>query len=118
MFAVQVRRSAGGARRLVVSLSSATDMNILRLIVAVAAMLFTGFSTLTMWVFSAAALANASEASIQRVKHWVIGCSSCSFVCIAAGIWLLRAKRPGWAAGVAIFPAIVMGGIFAWKIIS
>lgn len=81
-------------------------------------MLFTVFSTVTMWVFSAAAVANADAASIQRVKLWVMGFSSFSLVGLLAAVWLLRMKRHGQAAGIALLPSIVMGGTLLYKLLG
>ena len=92
-------------------------MHILKTIGSAAAMIFTAGSMLTMWVFAAASLANnTSEASLQRVKLWVLNFSLLSCAGIAAGIWLLFRKRYGWSAGVALFPAAFMLATLLWKV--
>jgi hypothetical protein len=86
-------------------------MNALQRIGAVASMIFTAVSMLTMWVFSAASLANnTSEASLREVKLWVLYFSVLSLAGIGVGIWLLYLHRPGRATIVSLLPAIVMGG--------
>lgn len=76
---------------------------------AIAAMIFTAGSTLTMWVFSAAALANnQSEESLRQVELWVASFSLLSMAGIGVGIWLLRRKRPGRSALASLLPAAVM----------
>ena len=72
-------------------------------------MIFTAGSTLTMWVFAAASLANnKSEASYERVKLWVLNFSLFSLAGIGVGIWLLVQKRHGWSVGASLLPAFVM----------
>ena len=72
-------------------------------------MIFTAGSTLTMWVFASASLANnQSEASYERVKLWVLSFSLLSLAGIGAGIWLLVRKRYGWSVGASLLPAFAM----------
>lgn len=92
--------------------------SILPMIGAALCIVFTAFSTATMWVFSAAALANASHESIQRVKLWVAGFSSLSLVCVVVALWLLCAQRAGRSAAFALLPSVVMGACLAYKLIS
>lgn len=92
-------------------------MHILKTIGSIAAMIFTAGSMLSMWVFSAASLANnSSEASLHRVKLWLLNFSLLSCAGIAAGIWLLVRKRYGWSAGAALLPAAFMLAALLWKI--
>jgi hypothetical protein len=92
-------------------------VNVLKTIGSIAAMFFTAGSTLAMWVFAAASLANnTSEASLQRVKLWVLNFSLCSAAGIAIGIWLLCQKSYGWSTGISLLPAIAMGGTFIYLI--
>ena len=92
-------------------------MNILQSIGAIASMIFTAGSMVTMWVFSAAALANnTSEESLRQVKLWVAGFSVLSVVGIGVGIRLLYMHRPGWATIISLLPAIVMGGTLIYLV--
>lgn len=92
-------------------------MNILQTIGAIAAMIFTAGSTLTMWAFAAASLANnKSEESLHRVKLWVLNFSLLSAAGICVGIYLLVSKRYGLSIGVALLPAAVMLIALVWQI--
>lgn len=76
---------------------------------AVAAMIFTAGSMVTMWVFSAAALANNTDpAAAHEVGWWVSGFSLLCVAGIGGGIWLVIRGCRGWSAGVSLFPAVVM----------
>lgn len=92
-------------------------MKVLQIIGAIAAMIFTAVSTVTMWIFAAASLANANPDSIQRVKIWVLNFSLLSFSGIGIGIWLLVGKRYGLSSGVSLLPAAVMFIALFWQII-
>lgn len=93
-------------------------MNVLQTIGAIAAMIFTAGSTVTMWVFAAASLANNKSAeSLARVKLWVLNFSLLSLAGIGVGIWLLVSKRYGLSMGVSLLPAAVMLAAFVWQII-
>ena len=92
-------------------------MKLLQTIGCIAAMIFTTGSMLTMWVFAAASLANnKSEASLLRVKLWVLNFSLCCLVGIGISIWRLMGKRYGLSAGAALLPAAVMFIAFVWQI--
>ena len=92
-------------------------MHILKTIGSIAALIFTAGSMVTMWVFAAASLANnTSEASLQRVKLWVLNFSLFCCAGIAAGIWLLVQKRYGWSAATALVPALAMLATLLWKV--
>jgi len=93
-------------------------MSTLQNIGAVASMIFTAGSMVTMWVFSAASLANnTSEESLRQVKLWVLAFSVLSVVAIGVGIWLLYMHRPGWSTIVSLLPAIVMGGTLVYFLV-
>ena len=93
-------------------------MKVMQTIAAIAAMIFTAGSTLTMWVFAAASLANnTSDASYQRVKLWVISFSLFSLAGIGAGIWLLIGKRYALSIGVSLLPAGAMFIALVWQLI-
>lgn len=76
---------------------------------AIAAMLCTALATLTAVVFCLAGGANATPALIRALKFWMLGLTLLGVAGIAVGIFLLRAGQPGWAAGAAIAPTIIMG---------
>ena len=93
-------------------------MKIIPTIGAIAAMLLTAGSTVTMWVFAAASLANnTSEASLHRVKLWVLNFSIFSLAGIGAGIWLLVRKRHALSIGISLLPAAAMLIALVWQII-
>jgi hypothetical protein len=93
-------------------------MKTLATVGAIASMMFTAGSALTMWVFAAASLANnTSDASYKRVKLWVINFSLLSLIGIGAGIWLLVKKRQTLASSVSLLPAAAMFIAFVWQII-
>ena len=92
-------------------------MNVLKAAGAILAMVFTAGATLTMWVFSAAALANANDASYQRVRLWVIGFSLLALAGIGAGIWMLMDRRYALSAVVSLVPAAVMCLALVWQLV-
>ncbi len=93
-------------------------MKVIPTIGAIAAMMLTAGSTVTMWVFAAASLANnTSEASLQRVKLWVHNFSLLSLVGTGVGIWLLVRKRYALSVGISLLPAAAMFIAFVWQII-
>ncbi len=93
-------------------------MNFLQSIGAIAAMICTAGCTLTMWVFSAASLANVSDQSAyQRVMSWVVVLSVFSIVGIVSGIALLLRKRFATAATVAVVPSAIMFVALVWQIV-
>ena len=93
-------------------------MNVLKTIGAIAAMIFTAGSTVTMWTFAAASLANnTSEASLQRVKLWVMNFSLLSLAGIGVGIWLLAGKRYALSAGMSLLPAAARFIALVWQLI-
>lgn len=86
-----------------------TLQRVLGILGAVAAMIFTIVSMATMWVFSAASLANNTDpAAAREVGWWVLGFSLLCVAGVGAGIWLVIRGRPGWSAGTSLFPAAVM----------
>lgn len=93
-------------------------MKVLQTIGAIAAMIFTAGSMVTMWVFAAPSLANnTSDASYQRVKLWVITLSIMSLAGIGAGIWMLVGKRYALSIGASLLPAIVMFLALVWQLV-
>lgn len=93
-------------------------MNALRAIGTIAVMIFTAGSTIAMWGFAAASLANnTSDASYQRVKLWVISFSLLSVIGISAGIWLLVGRRYILSASASLLPAVVMFLTLVWLLI-
>ncbi len=92
-------------------------MNIFKTIGAIAAMIFTTGSMLTMWVFAAASLANnKSDESLNTVKLWVFNLSLLCVIGISVGIWLLIQKRYGLSTGVSLLPAVVMFAALIWQL--
>lgn len=90
-------------------------MNVLALVSAITAMVITTVSILTLWVFSAASLANnTSEAAQHQVKLWLLGLSLYAVAGIALGIWLLSIQRAGWATISALLPAVSMTALFLY----
>ena len=91
-------------------------MNILQTIGAIAAMIFTVGSMLTMWVFAAAGCANATPESIHRVKIWVINLTIFCLAGIGVGIWLLIKKHYAWSTFLTLLPAATMLSILVWNL--
>ena len=90
-------------------------MKALQTLGAIAALIFTAGSTITMWAFAAASLANnTSEASYERVKLWVISFSLLSLTGIIAGIWLLLRKRYALSASLSLLPSAAMFITLVW----
>ena len=93
-------------------------MNVLHNLGAITGMIFTMGSMLTLWVFSAASLANNTSAdSLQRVKLWVLCLSLYCMAGIAAGIWLLCIQRSGWATVASLLPAASMAALLLYLVL-
>jgi hypothetical protein len=86
-------------------------MKALLLAASIVAMLCTALVTLMAIVFCLGMGANATPAEIRALKFWMAGLSLLGAAGIAGGILLLRAGQPGWAAGVSLLPAVIMGVI-------
>jgi hypothetical protein len=78
---------------------------------AILAMLCTALVTLSAVVLCAAGGANSTPEQIRALKLWMLGLTLLGLAGIVAGIVLLRAGQPGWAAGVSFTPAVVMVSI-------
>lgn len=85
--------------------------------VAIAAMVCTGFATLTAVVFCLGMGANASPAEIRSLKFWMLGLSLVGLGGIGAGVYLLRAGQFGWAIGAGFLPTVIVVGILAVALI-
>jgi hypothetical protein len=83
-------------------------MKILAIIGACLAILAGAAGTLTWLVFFMSMGANASDAQIARLKLtlWAIGLGG--LACFVAGVWLIRADKLWWAAGVGVFPIVAL----------
>lgn len=77
-------------------------------VLPIAAMIVTAFVTLCAVVFCMAGGANSTPAQIRALKLWMAGLTLLGAAGITAGILLMRAGQPGWAAGAAILPSIIM----------
>ncbi len=71
----------------------------------VVACMCTVFATLTAVTFGMGIGANATPAEIRALNLWM---ASFSLLGVAAGIFLMRAGQPGYAAGVAFLPAVIV----------
>ena len=80
---------------------------------ALVAMVGTALATLTAVVFCLSMGANSTPAEIRALKFWMLGLPLLGLAGITAGIFLLRASQPGWAAGVSLAPAVIMAIILA-----
>jgi hypothetical protein len=74
----------------------------------IAAMVVTVFVTLCAVVFCMAGGANSTPAQIRALKLWMAGLTLLGAAGVTAGIMLMRAGQPGWAAGAAILPSVIM----------
>ncbi len=96
-----------------------TLLRVLGISGAVAAMILTIGSMATMWVFSAAALANNTDpTAVREVGWWVLGFSLLCVAGIGAGIRLVFRGRPGWSAVASLFPAMVMFLALAYQLVK
>lgn len=84
----------------------------MKFILPVAAMICTGFVTLTAIVFCAGMGANASPAEIRALKFWMSGLGLLGLAGIVVSMLLMRNGQFGLAAGVAILPSAIMLLIF------
>lgn len=80
---------------------------------AILGMVCTAFATLMALVFCMAGGANSTPAQIRAIKLWMLGLTLLGAAGVTAGIFLLRAGQPGWAAGVSFAPAFIMATILA-----
>lgn len=88
-------------------------MKSLYLAAAVIAMIGTALATLTAVVFCLGMGANAKPPEIRALKLWMLGLTLLGAGGVTAGVLLLRAGQPAWAAGVGIAPAVIMAAILA-----
>lgn len=79
----------------------------MRLILPILAMVCTVLATLTALVFCLAGGANSTPAQIRALKLWMAGLSLLGFAGVVAGIILIRAGQPNWAAVAAIIPTVI-----------
>lgn len=78
------------------------------MLLLVAAIIGTILMTLIAIGFCLGMGANASPAQIRMLKAWMGGFSVLGIAGIVAGILLMRAGQSGYAAGVAIAPAVII----------
>jgi len=81
----------------------------MKLLLPIFAMICTTLATLTALVFCMAGGANSSPAQIRALKFWMAGLSLLGVAGVVAGIILIRAGQPGWAAVAAFAPTIIFG---------
>lgn len=75
----------------------------------IGAMVCTALATLTALVFCMAMGANSTPAQIRMLKLWMGGLSLLGGVGVIAGIILIRAGQPNWAALAAFAPTVIFG---------
>lgn len=80
----------------------------MKLLLPILAMFCTVLVTLTALVFCMAGGANSTPAQIRALKFWMAGLSLLGLAGIVAGVFLMRAGLPGWAAGAAFLPTVIM----------
>jgi hypothetical protein len=80
----------------------------MKLLLPILAMICTVLVTLTALVFCMAGGANSTPAQIRALKFWMAGLSLLGLAGIVAGVFLMRAGLPGWAAGAAFLPTVIM----------
>ena len=81
----------------------------MKLILPIFAMICTALATLTALVFCMAGGANSTPAQIRALNFWMAGLSLLGVAGVVAGIILMRAGQPGWAAVAAFAPTIIFG---------
>ena len=84
----------------------------MKLILPIFAMGCTALATLTALVFCMAGGANSTPSEIRELKLWMGGLSLLGVTGVVAGILLIRAGQPTWAAGAAFAPTVIIGIIF------
>lgn len=75
---------------------------------SIAAMICTVLATLTAVVFCLGMGANAKPPEIRALKLWMLGLTLLGITGVGAGIFLLRAGQPGWAAGSSFAPVVII----------
>ena len=76
------------------------------------AMIETAIGTLTAVVFCLGMGANAKPPEIRALKLWMLFLTLLGLAGLGAVIFLLRAGRPGWPAGISFAPVVIIGVIF------
>jgi hypothetical protein len=79
----------------------------MKLLLPILAMIGTALATVTALVFCMAMGANSTPAQIRALKLWMGGLSLLGVAGVVAGIILIRAGQPNWAAVAAIAPTII-----------
>ncbi len=93
----------------------------MKLFLPISAMVCTALATVTALVFCMSMGANSTGAQYRALKLWMGGITLFGVASIVAGMLLIRAGQPGWAAGVSFTPAatmIVVLGIALLRMIS
>lgn len=85
-----------------------TAAHTMKMLLLVAAIISTIIATLTAITFCLGMGANASPAEIRMLKTWMGGFSLLGVAGVVAGILLMRAGQPGYAAGAAFLPAVIV----------
>lgn len=80
----------------------------MKLLLLVAAIISTIVATLTAVTLCMGMGANASPAEIRMLKIWMGGFSLLGVAGIVAGIVLMRAGQPSYAAGAAFLPTVIV----------
>jgi hypothetical protein len=81
----------------------------MKLLLPIFAMICTVLTTLTAIVFCLAGGANSNPAQIRALKIWMVVICLLGTAGVAAGIFLIRAGQPGWAAFAAFAPTVIFG---------
>ena len=79
---------------------------------SILAMICTAIATLTAVVFCLGMGANAKPPEIRALKLWMLSLTLLGVAAIAVGIFLLRARQPGWSAGISFAPVVIIGVTF------
>lgn len=80
----------------------------MKLILPILAMIGTALATVTSLTLCMAMGANSSPTALRVLKYSMIGVALLAVAGVAAGIFLIRAGHPGWAAGAAFAPTVIM----------
>lgn len=80
----------------------------MKMLLLVAAIICTIIATLTAVTFCMGMGANATPAQIRMLKTWMGVFSLLGLAGIVSGILLMRAGQPGYAAGAAVLPAVIV----------
>lgn len=89
-----------------------TATQVLSTLCAVAAVLVSMMLAMFAVAFIMAALANSSQATVDKAKYLMLSIAVATVLCVTGSIVLMVKHQPWWAAGVGIAPAVTIVVLF------